>query len=123
MKRMLSVVALAALASVLWAEEKPSEESRLAALKKLAAPLSRDKADLDAEEVKELHEKQGKEALKIAKEFESEHPKSKSLNDARLYALKALSMAEGMATDEEAIALAKRLRKATEKGTDHAAQA
>jgi thiol-disulfide isomerase/thioredoxin len=106
------------------AEEKFTEEGILAELKKLAGrPAAKETVDLDAEELKELLEKRGKRALELIKKFEAEHPKSKSLNDARLDALKAISVVDDLATEKEPIALAKRLRAATQKGTDHAAQA
>ena len=125
MKHLFIAVFLGAgLLAPVRAEDKDTEEGILAELKKLAArPDRKQTADLDVEELKELMEKRGKRALLLIKKFEADYPKSKSLQDARLDALKAISAVDELATDKEPIALAKRLRAATEKGTDHAAQA
>src|SRR3954452_2413118 len=124
MKKLFVAAGFLALLVPLRAEEKQTEAAALAELKSLAGrPDPKKTIDLDAEELKELMEKRGKRALELVTKFEAEHPKSKSLNDARLYALQAMSGVEELATAKEPIALAKRLRTASEKGTDYAAQA
>lgn len=125
MKRpLLASVALAALLAPLFARDRLAEEVLLNELKGLSSrPDAKSTADLDAEELKELLEKRGKRAVALAVAFEKAYPKSKSLDDARLYALQAASGVESLATAKEPVALAKRLRGATAKGSDHAAQA
>src|SRR4051812_2115521 len=117
---------LGALAVCAPADEKDKdkgEQEALAELKKLAVPLPREAADLDTEEIKEEYEKRAKRALELITKYEADYPKSKSLDDARLLALKAISHSYDLATAKEPLALAKRLREATQKGSDHAAQA
>lgn len=124
MFRLTSALALALLAFSFAHAEDASEAGLLAELKKLAAPLDPAKTvDMDAEDLRELLHNKGKHAMKIIVTFEEEFPKSKSLNVARLYALAAASRSEQLAVAEQPIALAKRLREATEKGSDQAAQA
>jgi len=96
----------------------------LADLKQLAAPLDPAKtADLDADEVRELLEANAKKALAILRKLEAARPEAPQLNDARLYALRAVSHYEPMALDKEPLEVAKRLRAATAKGSEHAAEA
>src|SRR5262245_1065264 len=119
MKRpLLAVLVLFAAALSPRADEKPSPEEEAATLNELKAlaarPDPKQTIDLDAEELKELMEKRGKLAMTKVVAFEKAHPKSKSLNDARLYALQAVSGVDTLATAKEPLDLAKRLRAATE---------
>ncbi|MFQ3650781.1 MAG: TlpA disulfide reductase family protein [Gemmataceae bacterium] len=96
----------------------------LVELKRLAAPLDPAKtADLDADEIRELLEANAKKALTILRRLEAAPPDAAKLNDARLFALRAVSHYEPMALDKEPLEVAKRLRAATPKGSEHAAEA
>jgi thiol-disulfide isomerase/thioredoxin len=96
----------------------------LAELKALAAPLDPAKAmNLDADELRELLEANAKRALALLAKYEAD-PKAKSqVNDARLLTLRTVSHFEEMALDKQALEVAKRLRRDSEKGTEHAAEA
>jgi thiol-disulfide isomerase/thioredoxin len=96
----------------------------LAELKRLAAPLDAAKtADLDGDEIRELLEANAKKALAILERLEKDPPTGGKLNDARLFTLRAVAPFEPMALDKQALAIAQRLRAATAKGTEHAAEA
>jgi thiol-disulfide isomerase/thioredoxin len=96
----------------------------LADLKTLAAPLDPAKtADLDGDEIRELLEANAKKALALLRKIEADPPAAGKLSDARLFTLRAVAHYEPMALDKEPLEVAKRLRAATAKGSEHAAEA
>jgi thiol-disulfide isomerase/thioredoxin len=124
----LALTTLLALAVAPTAADEPKgrgERELLAELKKFAAPPARKEVrGLDADEVRALLKERARSALKLVAEFQDRFPKSADLAEARSEALTAA----GEVDDDDEVAaaaakVAKALRDASPKGSDHAAQA
>ncbi len=127
MRRWLTIVAvLGVLAPGLVADEPKgrTEQELLAELKKLAAPPERTQLKgLDADEVRDFYKERAENALRLARTFEEQFPKSAALAEARSEALKAVATVEDDEVAEASARLARALRDGAAKGSDHAAQA